>query len=80
MGPPLRAGRGWGTPGPLQQTPPQPPPNAARRERGCGPHRIGWLQAEALNKILQAEWAYRRPYGSNQERLDTLPAFLTYDN
>ena len=31
---------------------------------------------EASVKILQAEWAYRRRYASNGERLDALPAFL----
>jgi len=33
-------------------------------------------KAEASVKILQAEWAYRRRYASNRERLDALPAFL----
>ena len=37
-------------------------------------------KAEALNKILQAEWAYQRPYYSNRKRLDTLPGFLAYYN
>ena len=33
-------------------------------------------KAEALNKILQAEWAYARPYHSNAERLHELPRWL----
>ena len=33
-------------------------------------------KAEASVKILQAEWAYRRRYDSNEERLGALPAFL----
>jgi len=33
-------------------------------------------KAEAFNKTLQREWAYRRPYFSNAERLDALPIFL----
>ena len=33
-------------------------------------------KAEAFNKTLQREWAYRRPYTSNQERLDALQSFL----
>ena len=37
-------------------------------------------KAEAFNKILQAEWAYQRPYYSNDERLDALPGFLAYYN
>jgi transposase InsO family protein len=37
-------------------------------------------KAEALNKILQTEWAYLRPYASNHERLSLLPAFLAYYN
>ena len=35
---------------------------------------------KAFNKILQAEWAYQRPYYSNDERLNTLPGFLAYYN
>ena len=34
-------------------------------------------KAEALNKTLQREWAYRRIYVSNTERLDALAPFLT---
>ena len=37
-------------------------------------------KAEAFNKIMQAEWAYQRPYYSNNERLDALPGFLAYYN
>lgn len=33
-------------------------------------------KAEAFNKTLQREWAYRRPYLSNASRLDELPVFL----
>lgn len=33
-------------------------------------------KAEAFNKILQAEWAYSRPYQSNEERYAALPPFL----
>ena len=37
-------------------------------------------KAEAFNKIMQAEWAYQRPYSSNRERLNALPRFLAYYN
>jgi transposase InsO family protein len=33
-------------------------------------------KAEAFNKTLQREWAYRRPYSSNRERVEALEAFL----
>lgn len=33
-------------------------------------------KAEAFNKTLQREWAYRRLYTSNQERIDALQPFL----
>ena len=33
-------------------------------------------KAEAFNKTLQREWAYRRLYTSNQERTDALQSFL----
>jgi transposase InsO family protein len=33
-------------------------------------------KAERLNLTLEREWAYVRPYNSNQQRLDTLPAWL----
>lgn len=37
-------------------------------------------KAEAFNKILQAEWAYSRPFRSNQERLKEIPRFVAYYN
>lgn len=49
-----------------------------KRTRPYRPQTNG--KAEAFNKILQAEWAYKRPYANNLERLDALPAFLTYYN
>lgn len=49
-----------------------------KRTRPFRPQTNG--KAEAFNKILQAEWAYQRPYTSNRDRLDTLPAFLAYYN
>ena len=45
-----------------------------KRTRPFRPQTNG--KAEAFNKILQAEWAYLRPYYSNRERLDALPGFL----
>jgi transposase InsO family protein len=45
-----------------------------RRTRPFRPQTNG--KAEAFNKTLQPEWAYRRPYYSNQDRLDALPIFL----
>src|SRR5690606_9224465 len=33
-------------------------------------------KAEAFNKTLQREWAYRRPYLSNAARTEALSAFL----
>jgi transposase InsO family protein len=45
-----------------------------KRTRPFRPQTNG--KAEAFNKTLQREWAYRRPYYSNQERLDALPIFL----
>ena len=33
-------------------------------------------KAEAWNKTLQREWAYRRPYSSEEERLEALVPFL----
>ena len=65
--------------------------SAAFREAAAA-HRVGLRltrpyrpqtngKAEASVKILQAEWAYRRRYDSNRERLDALPAFLReYDH
>ena len=49
-----------------------------KRTRPFRPQTNG--KTEAFNKILQAEWAYQRPYYSNRERLDTLPGFLAYYN
>ena len=49
-----------------------------KRTRPFRPQTNG--KAEAFNKIMQAEWAYQRPYYSNRERLDTLPRFLAYYN
>ncbi len=49
-----------------------------KRTRPYRPQTNG--KAEAFNKILQAEWAYIRPYSTNLERLDALPDFLAYYN
>ena len=49
-----------------------------KRTRPYRPQTNG--KAEAFIKILQTEWAYVRPYLSNAERLDLLPAFFTYYN
>jgi transposase InsO family protein len=49
-----------------------------KRTRPYRPQTNG--KAEAFNKILQAEWAYSRPYTNNPERLDDLSRFLTYYN
>lgn len=45
-----------------------------RRTRPFRPQTNG--KAEAFNRTMQREWAYRRPYQSNAERLDALPGFL----
>lgn len=45
-----------------------------KRTRPFRPQTNG--KAEAFNKILQAEWAYRRPYLTNEERLTTIEPFL----
>ena len=45
-----------------------------RRTRPFRPQTNG--KAEAFNKTLQREWAYRRVYLSNAERLNTLDIFL----
>ena len=45
-----------------------------RRTRPYRPQTNG--KAEAFTEILQAEWAYRRVYASNGERLADLPVFL----
>ena len=49
-----------------------------KRTRPFRPQTNG--KAEAFNKIMQAEWAYQRPYYSNDERLNVLPGFLEYYN
>lgn len=49
-----------------------------KRTRPFRPQTNG--KAEAFNKILQNEWAYAQPYGSNEERLAALAPFLTYYN
>ena len=45
-----------------------------RRTRPYRPQTNG--KAEAFINILSNGWAYRRPYGSDQERIDSFPAFL----
>jgi transposase InsO family protein len=45
-----------------------------KRTRPFRPQTNG--KAEAFNKTLQREWAYLRPYYSNQERIEALPHFL----
>lgn len=45
-----------------------------KRTRPYRPQTNG--KAEAFNKTLQREWAYRRLYPSNAERLDALQGFL----
>ena len=45
-----------------------------KRTRPYRPQTNG--KAEAFNKTVQREWAYRRPYLSEAERLSALPAFL----
>jgi transposase InsO family protein len=37
-------------------------------------------KVERLNRTLQAEWAYSRPFGSNAHRADVLPELLAYYN
>lgn len=37
-------------------------------------------KAERLNRTLATEWAYSRPFGSNHERAQALPAWLDYYN
>jgi transposase InsO family protein len=49
-----------------------------KRTRPYRPQTNG--KAEAFNKILQAEWAYQKPYTSNQERLTQLPQYLQHYN
>lgn len=47
---------------------------ALRQTRPYRPQTNG--KAEAFNKTAQREWAYRRPYASEAERLAALPRFL----
>ena len=47
---------------------------ARKRTRPYRPQTNG--KAEAFNNTLQREWAYRRPYTSEDERLAAFPAFL----
>jgi transposase InsO family protein len=37
-------------------------------------------KVERFNRTLQAEWAYQRPFTSNDERADALPEWLEYYN
>ena len=37
-------------------------------------------KAERLIKTLLAEWAYHRPYATNEQRADALPAFVDFYN
>jgi len=37
-------------------------------------------KVERLNRTLQIEWAYQRPFASNDERADALPEWLEYYN
>ena len=37
-------------------------------------------KAERLIKTLLAEWAYHRPYTTNEQRVDALPAFVDFYN
>jgi transposase InsO family protein len=37
-------------------------------------------KSERFNRTMLDEWAYARPYGSNQERLDAFPEFLRHYN
>jgi transposase InsO family protein len=45
-----------------------------RRTRAYRPQTNG--KAEAFIKTLQREWAYQRPYSSNQDRFDSLQPFV----
>lgn len=49
-----------------------------KRTRPYRPQTNG--KAEAFNKTLQREWAYRRPYTTNAERLALLPCFVAEYN
>jgi transposase InsO family protein len=47
---------------------------AHKRTRPYRPQSNG--KVERLNLTLDREWAYARPYRSNQQRLDALPTWL----
>jgi len=47
---------------------------AHRRTRPYRPQCNG--KVERLNLTLEREWAYARPYATNQQRLDALPGWL----
>jgi transposase InsO family protein len=49
-----------------------------KRTRPYRPQSNG--KVERRNLTLEREWAYARPYRSNQRRLDALPAWLHDDN
>jgi transposase InsO family protein len=49
-----------------------------KRTRPYRPQTNG--KAERFIQTLINEWAYGRPYGSNQERLDALPVFVDFYN
>jgi transposase InsO family protein len=53
---------------------------AGLADRSCRPHssprRLSNGKVERFNLTLAGEWAYARPYPSNQRRLDALPAWL----
>lgn len=51
---------------------------AHKRTRPYRPQSNG--KVERLNLTLDREWAYARPYRSNQQRLDALPGWLHDDN
>ena len=49
-----------------------------KRTRPFRPQTNG--KAERFIRTLQQEWAYSRPFGSNQQRLNALPRFINYYN
>ena len=49
-----------------------------KRTRPYRPQTNG--KAERFIRILQQEWAYSRPFNSNQQRLNQLPRFINYYN
>jgi transposase InsO family protein len=51
---------------------------AHKRTRPYRPQSNG--KVERLNLTLDREWAYARPYTSNQQRLAALPPWLHHDN